>query len=193
MARKKGDARLPDAAASDGGTVDPAASAPATKKKGRGKDAKPRKKAQSVKQAQAEIKRREQMAEALDYRRQGYTYAEIAEVMNISTTTAHTYVTTAIREIPEEVAADVRAMMVQRLDKMMVAAYEAFSEEPGNMSLVDVVLRLDDRKARLLGIYKDFDSDASPIGQLANTLAAAMAADRPVLRPDGPVPKNPVL
>lgn len=183
MARKKRDAQSPAAAASNGGKADPAA----PKKK--------RRRNRSVKEDKAAIERAEKKAAALDFRRQGYTYAAIAAELGISAPTAHRYVQDAIAEIPQEAAEEVRTMMIGRLDAMMSKCYEQLDMGEGvDAGLFEMILKLDDRRARLLGIYRENDGAADSLaGALIDRMAAAMKADAPILRPDGPIPASPVM
>lgn len=141
----------------------------------------------------AAIKRRENMKAACDYRKQGYTFAEIAEELKVSTATAYRLVSDAIKEIPEEAAAEVRSMIIGRLDFLTARTFEILADgfEPG---LVDVVLKLDDRRARLLGLYKSSEGASDRVFEaVGDRFARMLEADRPILMPDEPIPANPIL
>ena len=185
MSRKKRDAQSPAAAASNGGSADPAA------------PVKKRKKRQSAKQDAAAIKRAENMAAALDFRRQGYTYQQIADELKVVVSTAHKWVHDAIAAIPAEAAEDVRSMMIDRIDNLMTKCAEQLDQTEGvDQGLFDMILKLDERKARLLGVYNIGGSEADAVFRaMGDQMVKAMQADRPVLRIEAgtPVPANPVL
>ena len=52
----------------------------------------------------AEVRRAERIAEAMDYRVQGYTFRQIADAMKISPSTAYDYVKRGLKGIIEESA-----------------------------------------------------------------------------------------
>ena len=180
MARRKKQASAQEAAVS---SSDPGARKRKRKSKSKGTDV-------------AAIKKRENTKAACEYRKQGYTFVEIAEELKVSTATAYRWVSEAIKEIPEEAAAEVRTMILGRLDFLTSRTFEILGEafEP---SLVDVVLKLDDRRARLLGLYPSNGSGGNPadqlLGMMADRFKEQLELDRPILRPDGPIPANPIL
>ena len=157
------------------------------------KPKKPRKRAKSAKEHKREIERRENMNEALDYRRQGYTYQQIAEQMDKDRSTIFRWVNEAIAEIPVEKAEIVRTMELERLDLMQQRLWEQFEEAPSGQSM-NSILALMDRRARYLKLYQDEDGGADEFMAMASQRFAEMlAADKPILRPDGAIPANPVL
>lgn len=110
-------------------------------------------------------------------RRQGFTYQQIADNMEISVSTAHRYVRDGIVGIPAENAEAVRTLELDRLDLMQQQCFALFI-----------------RRARYLGLYQE---QAGPVDtfvrDMSHRYAELMAADKPILRPDAPVPANPIV
>ena len=79
----------------------------------------------------AEVLRVEPMNEALDYRRQGYTYRQISERLKCAPQTAHNYVRDGLAMIPVEAADDVRAMELDRLDFMQQQLFLGLRRDQG--------------------------------------------------------------
>lgn len=95
----------------------------------------------------------EKRAEALEYRKQGYSYPQIAAAMSIGVTTAFEYVDYAIKAITQEAAHEVLKMELERLNDFQAATFASAAE--GDIPSIDVNLRISDRRARLLGLYPD--------------------------------------
>jgi hypothetical protein len=140
----------------------------------------------------AAIKKRENMRAACECRKQRYTFSEIAEEMGVSVATAYR-VMQAVKEIPQEAAEAVRTMILGRLDYFTSRTFEILVDEY-EPSLIDVFLKLDDRRARLLGLYKSTDG---AVGQVFDLMAfkERLELDRPILRIEAgtPIPAEPML
>ena len=98
----------------------------------------------------ATVKSAERRAEALAYRRQGYTYDEIGEAMDCSKQNAHKLVHRALSEMLWENVDQVRTLELARLDAMLAGLWPGAIAGDGHA--VDGVLKLMDRRARYLGI-----------------------------------------
>lgn len=209
MARKKKGLAAPDASPSEGEPAGPLASPAVSGGKGErratGRGCRSvngsRNRTQSPKQIAAEAKMRENQREALEYRKQGYTYSEIAEAMNVSTATACRWVKSALAEIPKEAAEDVLEMMLGRLDAMLQKVTASFMEAEGAAAYADMemILKLEERRAKLLGIggyapQKRGEAD-EVYKSIGETMLKHMEADRPVLRiePGTELPASPIL
>lgn len=94
--------------------------------------------------------RRKRMREALDYRLNGYSYGDIAEEMNISRSTAHTYVADALREITRDKAEAVLDIELLRLDQLLLATYAQALQ--GDLQAIDRCLNIMGRIERLHGV-----------------------------------------
>lgn len=93
---------------------------------------------------------------ALDLRREGKNYRQIAQAMGAkggpsSHSRAHELVIEALADLREkcrEAAADIRDLEIQRCDAMI----EALWPKINRARVVDTILRIMDRKARFLGL-----------------------------------------
>ncbi|WP_075723248.1 sigma factor-like helix-turn-helix DNA-binding protein [Corynebacterium stationis] len=88
--------------------------------------------------------------EALQLRLEGMTYAEIAERMGKSLSTVHGYVTDSLAEVTKEYAQQLRDLEAARLDALQHAVWERAID--GDLSAMDRVIKIMDRRARLLGL-----------------------------------------
>jgi hypothetical protein len=157
-------------------------------------DPKPRKRA-GKKAAKAQIERAERINEALDYRRQGFTYRQIAAEMKCSASTAHDLVQAGINQIPAENAQAVKAMMLGRLDDLMQRLMPLAEDDP--LSYYRAILDVDARLMKLHGIGAPRlpGDDDEGDDQRHIWLLERIKASAPVLRPDPgePMPANPIL
>jgi len=112
-----------------------------------------------------DLKRRQ---EAFALRKGGANYHQIAKQLGFnSPQSAHQYVMEAIKELNEtlqEEIAQVRRMELERLDGMQVPFMLA--AKTGSPEAAGVVLRIQDMRARLLGLFAPTKIDASvkPVG-----------------------------
>lgn len=90
---------------------------------------------------------------ALELRRMGKSYHEIAAALGMGRSQAHKLVQDGLAEARAQVAADaaeLRAEEVSRLDAMLAGLWP--DARRGHLGAVDRVLRLMERRARLLGL-----------------------------------------
>lgn len=95
----------------------------------------------------------ENQIKALELRRMGKRYSEIATHLGVSTSQAHRYVDSALSEIQESIenkTAQLKAEEMSRLDAMLSAIWA--SAKSGNLGAIDRVLRISERRSRLLGL-----------------------------------------
>jgi hypothetical protein len=142
----------------------------------------------------AEIERQERIGEALEYRRQGFTYRQIADTMGVSTTTAYEYVQAGLEAITLEPALAVRKLILDRLDDVLQRLMPLL-EDGADPSVVDQILKINDKIAHYHGLTGGLFGvgDADGEGDHEAVLIARIKATVPVLRPDGPAPTNPIL
>lgn len=97
---------------------------------------------------------RERRAEALKLRKAGATYAQIAEAVGYaSAQVAHESVMVALRDlVPKEDVEAVREMELGRLDSLWQLHWK--DAAAGNREATDKLLKIMDRRARLLGLDK---------------------------------------
>lgn len=109
---------------------------------------------------------------ALDLRRTGASYREIATALNMSLGNAHKLVKRGLtRNLAKcsELADEIRTLELDRLDAMQT--YLWGKAKRGNATAVDRILKIMERRARLLGLDKPErvalggDPDAPPIKQ----------------------------
>ena len=103
------------------------------------------------------VRKMERQVKAMDLRRSGLTYQEIANKLGVSLETAHSAVKAGMNEIAEHIRGDAAVLAaeeVARLDAMMVGLWT--QARTGHLGAVDRVLRIMERRARLLGL------DAAP-------------------------------
>lgn len=88
--------------------------------------------------------------EALQLRLEGKTYTEIAERMGKSVSTVHGYVADSLAEVTKEDAQQLRDVEAARLDALQHAIWD--KAIGGDLSAMDRVIKIIDRRARLLGL-----------------------------------------
>lgn len=108
-------------------------------------------------------------ATALELRIAGASYRAIARQMGIGKTTAQEYVIGALEEIREqnrEAAEELKRIELERLDSLLVALWP----KRANPRTADTILRVSERRARLLGLDvgrgSGDDPDALPPGAM---------------------------
>ncbi len=120
--------------------------------------------------------RRKRMAEALDYRKLGVSYRDIAAAMHISVSTAHEYVSDALKEITREPAEQVLALELDRLDQLLMGIFTQAAS--GDTFAIDRALAIMARIERLHGVEapKEADAAAETFGMLNQILATGLEA-----------------
>lgn len=101
----------------------------------------------------AKARKIEAQQKALELRRMGMGYAEIAHTLACSVSTAHGYIKTAMAEAKAQVsadAADLKAEEISRLDGMLRGLWA--DARKGNHGAVDRVLKIMERRAKMLGL-----------------------------------------
>jgi orotate phosphoribosyltransferase-like protein len=111
----------------------------------------------------------EQIAErrikAFELRKKGNNYREIAKVLGVSAPTILADVRAVLKELSKEQqkeAADYKALELDRLETLQVKMWELAVK--GDQGAVDRVLRIQERRAKLLGldapVKTEFSGDA---------------------------------
>jgi hypothetical protein len=95
---------------------------------------------------------RKQSAEAIQYRLMGYTFTQIGEEMKVDPAYAHRLVKWAMDTQPVEGADELRALMSQRLEMMLVGTLDRAFE--GDSEAQDQSRRTMEFFAKLNGLYK---------------------------------------
>lgn len=105
------------------------------------------------------IAARERAAKALELRKQGYTFREIAATAGYRTlAAAYDAVQRAMRDITAEPAEQLRALETSRLDRMLARIWPKV--EAGELPAIDRALKICERRCRLMGL------DAKPEPQV---------------------------
>ncbi len=105
------------------------------------------------KQAAATIQAAENTKRAYDLRRAGISYREIAQTLGVSLDTAFHYVNDVLVEtatLTTNLREEVRQLEIERLDSMLSGIWARASA--GNERSVETVLKIMDRRSRLLGL-----------------------------------------
>lgn len=90
---------------------------------------------------------------ALELRRAGQDYREIARKLGCGKTAAHRLVTDAMQECRDQIAGDadeLRTEELSRLDGMLAGLWQ--DARKGDVAAVDRVLKISERRAKLLGL-----------------------------------------
>ena len=107
-------------------------------------------------------------AQALKLRRAGHSYSEIGEKLGVATSQAFQAVKSGlelIREEATETARDVLALELQRLDELLqMLMPKATSGGKNAMAAVDRVLRVQERRAKYLGLDQAKKIQAEVVG-----------------------------
>ena len=138
----------------------------------------------------------ERRARVVKLRRGGRTFTEIGQEMGITKQAAHNAYKAALRHLCDEMVEDakqLRAMECNRLDRLLRAWWSRALD--GNERAAEIVLRIHDRRAKLLGIdapvkvaptdptgdrpYEQPPAPATLDGAIAEVLAIAERAGAP--------------
>lgn len=87
---------------------------------------------------------------AMDMRLAGASYRAIGTALGVNVATAYDDVQRMLREYMAETGEEVRKQEIQRLDRLMMAHWNAAIQ--GDAKATQMVLSIMDRRARLLGI-----------------------------------------
>ncbi|TCO47314.1 hypothetical protein [Actinocrispum wychmicini] len=121
----------------------------------------------------------ERRGRALELRKAGASYEQIAQQCGYShRATAHRAVTQALASVADELAADVRTLELSRLDSMLMGLWRAARD--GDASAVDRVLKIMERRAKILGLDTPADQTdrvVSPLGQVRQRGHASSGRD----------------
>jgi len=119
----------------------------------------------------------ETQAQALEYRKMAYSFAQIADALGMkSPQAAHYAVNAALTRIIREPAEDVLRLELERLDGMFSVPYQNACK--GDLMAVNACLGIMARKAKLLGLDAPAKSEVSgPGGKPIQTAVHNMTAE----------------
>ena len=112
----------------------------------------------------------ERRKKALEFRKAGMTYEQIAGELGVTTAAAYKSVMVAlkaIREKQDEAAEDVLALEIERLDIMLMGIMP--QARRGNQGAIDRVLRIMDRRSKYLGLDAPVKRDVTSAGKPIKT------------------------
>lgn len=115
---------------------------------------------------------------ALEYRRAGLSYANIGKQLGISGSTAYGYVSRALeetRKLATDTAEEVKQLELERLDKMLLGCIEGAYR--GNLKNIETVLRIQERRAKYLGLDAAGKIDLSGSGVVVQFVPASEVDD----------------
>lgn len=101
----------------------------------------------------ARARKLKKQGQAIDLRRSGLSFTQIAEKVGISRSSAHQLVQQGMEDARRQIAASVdelRAEELSRLDGMLAKLYPRAAR--GDVQAADRVLKIGERRARLLGL-----------------------------------------
>lgn len=119
----------------------------------------------------------EQDTKALALRRTGLGYEKIGEALGIPTSTAYDSVIRGLEDAIEnrrEEAEKVRQLEIDRLDELLAACWPKATKP--NPALIDRVLRIMERRAKLLGLDAPAKQQVADIGSITDKLVQAAEA-----------------
>lgn len=95
------------------------------------------------------IERSERVAQAVELRKAGATYNQIGQTLECDPTTVSRMIATHMKQLNEPVE-ELRALELERLDALQMPAWKQARE--GNLRAIETVLRIMERRAKLLGL-----------------------------------------
>lgn len=113
---------------------------------------------------QVQVNANDKQRQALELRKAGVSYAEIATRLGYrSGSGAHAAVGAALKKTLQEPADELRKLEVERLDAMLLAI--ATQVRQGNHGAIDRALRIMERRAKLLGLDAPTRQDVTSGGE----------------------------
>lgn len=114
-----------------------------------------------------EVEIRQKMLIAVNLRKQGYSYVHIGETIDCSPQYATNLIKRAMREVTEDSANELVKQELERLNSVFVPAFieatrlDAKGEPVFNREATDSVLKIMERRAKLLGLDKPTKTELS--------------------------------
>ena len=110
----------------------------------------------------AKIRSLERRRQAIELRREGRTYREIAEVMGISRARANKIVTEELEQIAKELLDEAKQFRALELERLEVVNQRLWAYvHAGSLDAIDRFLRLSARRSALLGL--DSPTKVAPV------------------------------
>lgn len=118
--------------------------------------------------------RAEEVQQMLHARRAGASYPAIARQFGLNVKTVHEKVTAALRDMPKEEAAELRALEAQKLDYAETRLQGQIMV--GNVGAINALVRISESRRRLLGLDMPQQHEVK-ISREEQTLAEQMARE----------------
>lgn len=117
------------------------------------------------KSSPAQLDTDEKQIKALNLRKAGIGFREIAETVGYSgPSSAYAAVMSALAKARKEPAEELRTLMLDRLDEMFTGVWEAAIT--GDPEAINAALRIEERRARLLGLDKPMPLVQMAVGKV---------------------------
>lgn len=128
-----------------------------------------------------EYAEREITKRCLELRLAGATYEDIGEVVGRHKANVYRRIKKAIQEIPKSEVEELRALELERLSRVQRSVWRQALE--GHMGAVDRVIKISERRSRLLGLDApqrvDLGARAVDIESVAREIMGAFEGDLP--------------
>lgn len=136
----------------------------------------------------ATARKLERQVKALELRRMGKGYVEIAAALGIGKSQAHRLVQAGLADARAQVqadAGDLKAEEISRLDAMLAGLWP--DARKGSQGAVDRVLKIMERRARLLGLDAPAKvSETDPLGNAVGPRIIKLVAPDGIGQPSDP-------
>ena len=122
----------------------------------------------------------ERRVQALELRKAGYTFPQIAAALEISTQAAYKHVVKALEVIHNEISEkteELRTLEVERIDTLYMVMYK--KAEKGDYNAVDRCIKLMERRAKLLGLDAPAKSEIMSDGLLTISFTEIINGSEP--------------
>lgn len=120
----------------------------------------------------------ETQLKVLQYRRAGLSFQKIGQELGIAQSTAYRLFSLALketRELATETAEEVKQLELERLDKMLLGCIDGAYR--GNLKNIETVLRIQERRAKYLGLDAAGKVDLSGSGVIVQFVPATEVDD----------------
>lgn len=124
------------------------------------------------------LRKAQNQAKALELRRMGFGYVEIAAQVGCGKSQAHRYVVAGLADARAQIAAssdELRSEEVSRLDALLAAVWPRARK--GEVAAVDRVLKIGERRAKLLGLEAPVRIETTGRDGKAIELSSSMTID----------------
>ena len=101
------------------------------------------------------IKAQENRRKAVELRRMGKTYQQIAQLLGMAKSSVHKAVTRALMDVQSEIDSDAKLVLAQEMDRLDNLQYGYWMQAiKGDVPSGGQILKIMERRARLLGLDK---------------------------------------